>query len=189
MSLLKNYSLLPLTLFICACSANTLPMPTDTTPSIAQIQKTAIEISCQDLQNPAYQQAVLDRINQVRQQSRQCGQQYFSAAKPLSWNNNLYKGALAHSVDMANHNFLSHVSSTGQDFRTRLKNYNALGKANGENVASGQKTLNEVITKWIASPLHCSNIMNPKFTTYALACASDQSVKQKSYWTQQFGTR
>lgn len=189
MSLLKNYSLLPLTLFICACSANTLPMPTDTTPSIAQIQKTAIEISCQDLQNPAYQQAVLDRINQVRQQSRQCGQQYFSAAKPLSWNNNLYKGALAHSVDMANHNFLSHVSSTGQDLRTRLKNYNALGKANGENVASGQKTLNEVITKWIASPLHCSNIMNPKFTTYALACASDQSVKQKSYWTQQFGTR
>ncbi|MCU4424005.1 CAP domain-containing protein [Acinetobacter sp. WU_MDCI_Abxb74] len=189
MSLLKNYSLLPLTLFICACSANTLPMPTDTTPSIAQIQKTAIEISCQDLQNPAYQQAVLDRINQVRQQSRQCGQQYFSAAKPLSWNNNLYKGALAHSVDMANHNFLSHVSSTGQDLRTRLKNYNALGKANGENVASGQKTLNEVITKWIASPLHCSNIMNPKFTTYALACASDQSVKQKSYWTQQFGIR
>ena len=89
---------------------------------------------------------------------------------------------------MANNNFLSHVSSTGQDLRTRLKNYNALGKANGENVASGQKTLNEVITKWIASPLHCSNIMNPKFTTYALACASDQSV-QKSYWTQQFGTR
>ncbi|KHN66373.1 hypothetical protein AV645_09885 [Acinetobacter calcoaceticus] len=189
MSLLKTYSLLPFALFISACSVSSPSTPSDAVSVMPHTQKTAIEISCQDLQNPAYQQAVLDRINQVRQQSRQCGQQYFSAAKPLSWNNNLYKGALAHSVDMANHNFLSHVSSTGQDLRTRLKNYNALGKANGENVASGQKTLNEVITKWLASPLHCSNIMNPKFTTYALACASDQSVKQKSYWTQQFGTR
>lgn len=189
MSLLKNYSLLPLTLFICACSANTLPMPTDTTPSIAQIQKTAIEISCQDLQNPAYQQAILNTINQIRQQPRQCGQQFFSAAKLLSWNNNLYKGALSHSEDMAKHNFLGHVSSTGLDLKTRLKRYNTLGKANGENVASGQKTLSEVMSKWLPSPLHCSNLMNPKFTTYAIACASDQSVKQKSYWTQQFGTR
>ncbi len=90
---------------------------------------------------------------------------------------------------MATHNFLGHIGSTGLDLKSRLKLYNSLGKANGENVASGQKTLNEVMTKWLASPLHCSNLMNPKFTTYAIACASDQSVKQKSYWTQQFGTR
>lgn len=61
-----------------------------------------------------------------------------------------------------------------------------LSKANGENVASGQKTLSEVMAKWIASPLHCSNIMNPRYTEYAIACASDQSAKQRSYWTQQF---
>lgn len=48
------------------------------------------------------------------------------------------------------------------------------------------KTLNEVMAKWIASPLHCSNIMNPRYTEYAIACASDQSAKQRSYWTQQF---
>ncbi len=49
-----------------------------------------------------------------------------------------------------------------------------------------KKTLNEVMAKWIASPLHCSNIMNPRYTEYAIACASDQSAKQRSYWTQQF---
>ncbi|MFI8011258.1 CAP domain-containing protein [Acinetobacter sp. ABJ_C4_1] len=189
MSLLKTCSLLPITLFIGACSANTLAIPTDSTTSIAQIQNNSNEISCQDLQNPAYQQAVLNTINQIRQQSRQCGQQYFSATTPLSWNNNLYQGALSHSQDMATHNFLGHVGSTGLDLKSRLKLYNTLGKANGENVASGQKTLGQVMSKWLTSPLHCSNLMNPKFTTYAIACASAQSVKQKSYWTQQFGTR
>ena len=99
MSLLKICSLLPVTLFIGACSA--IP-----TASLTQIQKTSNEISCQDLQNPAYQQAVLNTINQIRQQSRQCGQQYFPATKLLSWSNNLYKGALSHSEDMAAHNFL-----------------------------------------------------------------------------------
>ncbi len=36
------------------------------------------------------------------------------------------------------------------------------------------------MAKWIASPLHCSNIMNPRYTEYAIACASDQSAKQKA---------
>lgn len=189
MSSLKNCSLLPAILFIGACSANTSAIPTDTGTSLAQIQKTSKEISCQDLQNPAYQQAVLKKINQIREQSRQCGRQYFSATIPVIWSNNLYKGALSHSEDMAAHNFLGHVGSTGLDLKSRLKLYNTLGKANGENVASGQKTLDEVMSRWLSSPLHCSNLMNPKFTTYAIACASDQSAKQKSYWTQQFGTR
>ncbi|MGK8803501.1 CAP domain-containing protein [Acinetobacter seifertii] len=189
MSLL-NFSILSVcSLILTACSVNSSSMPPTLSSSTPQIQKSPIEISCQDLQNPAFQQAILNTINQIRQQSRQCGQQYFSATKPLSWNNNLYQGALSHSQDMATHNFLGHVGSTVLDLKSRLKLYNSLGKANGENVASGQKTLNEVMTKWLASPLHCSNLMNSKFTTYAIACASDQSAKQKSYWTQQFGTR
>ncbi|MDS7966356.1 CAP domain-containing protein [Acinetobacter sp. V117_2] len=189
MNLLKVCTLLPSSLVIAACSVNSSSRPPPLNSSTPQVQKSPIEISCEDLQNPAYQQAILNTINQIRQQSRQCGQQYFSAAQPLSWNNNLYKGALSHSEDMATHNFLSHVSSTGLDLKSRLKLYNTLSKANGENVASGQKTLNEVMSKWLSSPLHCSNLMNPKFTTYAIACASDQSAKQKSYWAQQFGTR
>ncbi|CAP00285.1 conserved hypothetical protein; putative signal peptide [Acinetobacter baumannii SDF] len=186
MNLLKVCTLLPCSLVIAACSVNSSSTPPTLSSSTPQVQKSSIEISCQDLQNPAYRQAVLNAINQIRQDSRQCGQQYFSAAKPLSWNNNLYQGANAHSKDMANNNFLGHVGSTGLDLRARLKKYHMLSKANGENVASGQKTLNEVLAKWIASPLHCSNIMNPRYTEYAIACASDQSAKQRSYWTQQF---
>lgn len=189
MSLLKVCNLLSSGLVISACSVSSSSMPPSITPSTTQVETPPIKINCQDLQNPAYQQAVLKIINQIRQQSRQCGQQYFAATRPLSWSNNLYKGALSHSEDMATHNFLGHVGSTGLDLKSRLKIYNTLGKANGENVASGQKTLDEVMSRWLSSPLHCSNLMNPKFTTYAIACASDQSVKQKSYWTQQFGTR
>jgi len=188
MNLLKVSILLPFSFILAAYSMNASSMPPALNASTLQVQKSSIEINCQDLQNPTYQQAILNTINQIRQQSHQCGQQYFSATKPLSWSNNLYKGALSHSEDMAKNNFLGHVGSTGLDLKSRLKLYNTLGKANGENVASGQKTLGEVMSKWLSSPLHCSNLMNPKFTTYAIACASDQSVKQKSYWTQQFGT-
>ena len=63
------------------------------------------------------------------------------------------------------------------------------GRGGGENVARGQKNLNEVLTTWLNSPMHCANIMNPKFTDYAVACTFDSTEKQKPYWAQQFGIR
>lgn len=118
MSLLKVCNLLSSGLVISACSVSSSSMPPSITSSTSQVETPPIKISCQDLQNPAYQQAVLKKINQIRQQSRQCGQQHFSATRPLSWSNNLYKGALSHSEDMATHNFLGHVGSTGLDLKS-----------------------------------------------------------------------
>lgn len=77
MSLLKVCNLLSSGLVISACSVSSSSMPPSITPSTTQVETPPIKISCQDLQNPAYQQAVLKIINQIRQQSRQCGQQYY----------------------------------------------------------------------------------------------------------------
>ena len=41
---------------------------------------------------------------------------------------------------------------------------------------------------WLASPGHCSNIMNPDFTEMGAAYAIDKSSAAGSYWTQVFGT-
>ena len=84
---------------------------------------------------------------------------------------------------------LGHTSSTGLDLKARLKQSEFNGRGGGENAARGQKNLNEVMSVWLTSPVHCSNLMHHKFTDYAIACTSDQSAKQKSYWTQQFGVR
>ncbi len=173
----------------CNTSATTATPQENATSSVAQIQIETTEIRCQDLQNPAYQQVIIHAINEIRQHPRQCGQQHFAAAAPLRWNQHLYQSAFAHAEDMASHNILGHISSTGLYLKARLKQSEFKGRGGGENVARGQKNLNEVMSVWLASPVHCSNLMHPKFTDYAIACTSDQSAKQKSYWTQQFGVR
>ena len=37
----------------------------------------------------AYQQVIMNAINEIRQHPRQCGQQYFAAVAPLRWNSGL----------------------------------------------------------------------------------------------------
>ncbi|RLZ10980.1 CAP domain-containing protein [Acinetobacter sp. 2JN-4] len=189
MNHLKLFIQTPVFILLTACSASSSSIPQTTAASTTKIQKTTTEISCQDLSNPAYQQAMLNAINEIRKHPRQCGQQHFPAAAALTWNNQLYQSAFAHSKDMTEHNFLGHVSSTGLDLKARLKQSQFKGRGGGENVARGHQNLNDVTQKWLTSPVHCSNIMHPKFTDYAIACASDQSSQNRNYWTQQFGVR
>ena len=188
------YSCLSLVLLLSACSTHEPSSSPNSAsvsphPSVPQIPKSPAEIHCQDLQNPAYQQAVIEAINQIRQHTRQCGQHSFSAAAPLNWNHPLYRSAFAHSEDMAQHQFLGHINSAGLDFKNRLKLSQFKGHGGGENIAKGQSNLNEVMATWLTSPAHCSNLMNAKFTDYAIACSVDPSAPSKGYWTQQFGIR
>ncbi|MFM6958546.1 MAG: CAP domain-containing protein, partial [Acinetobacter sp.] len=62
----------------CNTSAPTAT-PQENATSVAQIQIETTEIRCQDLQNPAYRQVIINTINEIRQHPRQCGQQHFSA--------------------------------------------------------------------------------------------------------------
>lgn len=190
MSQFKVFISLPFYLFISTCGASSTTMPQDIiATAMPQIQKPALEISCQDLQNPAYQQVIMNAINEIRQHPRQCGQQYFAAVAPLRWNSGLHRSSLAHAQDMAEHNFLGHTSSTGLNLRSRLQLYQVKTRGGGENVARGQKNLDEVMATWGSSPVHCSNLMQSKFTDYAVACSFDESEKPKAYWVQQFGVR
>jgi len=46
------------------------------------------------------------------------------------------------------------------------------GAAFGENIASGQSSVDSVIAAWLGSEPHCRNIMNPLFTELAVACVN-----------------
>ncbi|MCU4390517.1 CAP domain-containing protein [Acinetobacter courvalinii] len=188
MNPLKPLSGLICLMFLSACSSSTPATSQQQSFSVAQINQPTVSIRCQDIQNPAYQQAILNAINEIRQHPQQCGGQHFPAVAPLKWSHALSQSAFAHAQDMAQHSMLGHTSSTGHDFRSRLKTQ-FKGHGGGENVARGQNSLNEVMATWLASPVHCRNLMHPKFTDYAIACTVDQSAKQKTYWTQQFGVR
>jgi uncharacterized protein YkwD len=57
----------------------------------------------------------------------------------------------------------------------------------GENIASGQESVDQVMAGWLASPGHCANIMDRWFTEMggAFAVAGGPG---RAYWTQVFGT-
>jgi uncharacterized protein YkwD len=59
----------------------------------------------------------------------------------------------------------------------------------GENIASGQRTVEDAVASWLDSPGHCANIMNPAFTDMGAAYAIDPRNRNRTaYWTQVFGT-
>jgi uncharacterized protein YkwD len=59
----------------------------------------------------------------------------------------------------------------------------------GENIASGVPTAREVVDGWLASPGHCSNIMDPRFTEMGVAYATERRSRGVIYWTQVFAER
>jgi len=150
-------------------------------------------------------QDLLDALNKARSIARDCypndpkrGQ--MEATHPLTWNTNLYASALEHSTDLANSDTFSHSGSgtehdtTGNgkpsEFFDRIL---ANGYTNyytvGENIAGGQKDLEEVMEAWLKSPGHCVNIMKDSYDEVGIAIVTNEDSTYGIYWTQNFGSK
>jgi uncharacterized protein YkwD len=144
----------------------------------------------------------LNVINRMRASGRKCGNTVYKAAKPLRWNDRLYRASYEHSKDMALSKHFSHSGSgtkydwtakkqnlgRGSSFSKRIEN-NGYVKHRGiaENIAYGAKSVDVVMQQWIASPGHCKNIMNPQFTEVGMA--EFVSKNGTHYWTQDFAAK
>jgi hypothetical protein len=56
----------------------------------------------------------------------------------------------------------------------------------GENPALGRMTAREAVDGWLASPRHCANIMEPRFTETGVALAAGRERDRPTYWVQTF---
>jgi uncharacterized protein YkwD len=151
----------------------------------------------------ADKQAFLDAINAARAETQDCGDQgVFDPAPALSWNDMLGNAAYEHSYDLAQSDTFSHTGSgtasdataqeehlgRGSDFRERIEhNGYTQWRSIGENIAAGQRDVDEVINAWLQSPHHCANMMNPKFKEVGMALVEKESSKYYQYWSQEFG--
>ena len=150
------------------------------------------------------QNQILNAINEARAVARDCqdGKGLVSAAPALTWNNDLYASAYEHSYDLAQSNTFSHYGSgTASDITGSNNNkssyFNERIKANGyveyrtigENIAGGQATIQEAVTAWLASPTHCTNIMNANFKEIGVAVVTNATSDYGIYWTQSFGAK
>ncbi len=124
-----------------------------------------------------FESQVFELINQRRAEN---------GVAPLEKDNHLREAAYLHSKDMADNNFMSHTGSDGSSFSTRIRRTAFAGSPGGENVASGQRTPEQVMEAWMNSSGHRRNILNAQFRYVGVGV--HEGGRYGSYsWTQVFG--
>lgn len=134
----------------------------------------------------AVSRRVLALANEARERPRRCGTSFLGSASPLALSQGLSNAALAHSRDMAEHNRMSHEGSDGSTPAQRVTRARYKWRIVGENIAAGPTTPEEVMKGWLASPGHCQNLMDPRFTELGVGFVLHPQSESGVYWTQVF---
>lgn len=135
-----------------------------------------------------WQADMVQAINVARAVGRQCGSEFYPAAGPVTHNDVLAVAAQLHAEDMAINNYFDHVSLDGRNPGDRITDAGYNWRTYGENIAAGQRSVDEVMAGWLASPGHCANIMNPAFEEVGLGLYEYSASRYGRYWVQNFGT-
>lgn len=129
----------------------------------------------QDAQLGAYQQKVVDLVNQRRKEN---------GLAPLSVNRSLAKVAEVKASDMRDNNYFTHTSPTYGSPFDMIKQFGISYRAAGENIAKGQKTPETVMDGWMNSEGHRANILNDNYTEIGVGYVTDSNGM--TYWVQMF---
>ena len=129
---------------------------------------------------------VLRLVNAVRGQVQHCGRSVMSAVPPLRLNQLLSDAALVHAQDMLRFNYFDHTGRDGSSPAERVAATGYRYRIVGENLAAGPETPQEAVRGWMASPGHCQNIMDNRFSELGVAFAATRSGRPRIVWTQEF---
>ena len=94
----------------------------------------------------------------------------------------LCTAARNHSVDMAQHNFMSHTGSDGSDPGDRILATGYQWGSYGENVGAGYSTPAAMVNAWMNSPGHRANILS-NFCYLGVGYAYSSQSTYGHYWT------
>ena len=98
---------------------------------------------------------------------------------PLAWDDRVAAVAQAHSADMVARSFFSHTNPDGASPFDRLAAAGITYSSAGENIAYGYPTAESVLTAWLNSPGHRSNIENAGYTHHGVGLVG-------THWTHLF---
>jgi uncharacterized protein YkwD len=130
---------------------------------------------------------VLGIVNAHRAAGAVCGTTTFGPAPALVLDLRLRDAARLHSIDMATQNYFSHTSLDGRTFSQRISATSFNGaKPWAENIAAGYASPAAMMSGLMASPGHCSNIMNPAYRAIGIGYAFGPGSTYGHYWTQDF---
>lgn len=155
-----------------------VPAPTPTpapapAPSVPETTPgNSVEQGEQNASISAIEQEVLNLTNRERQQA---------GLAPLAIDKNLMNSAREKSKDMSRNNYFSHTSPTYGSPFDQMKAFGVTYRSAAENIASGQRSAEEVVRAWMNSPGHRQNILTANFTHIGIGYDANGH-----YWTQQF---
>ncbi|GAA0570763.1 hypothetical protein GCM10010172_64020 [Paractinoplanes ferrugineus] len=104
--------------------------------------------------------------------------------KPLTVDAHLLTAARAHSAFMATTGKFSHTGRGSSTFDYRIKTA-GYSKPSAENIAYGYRSAAEVVSGWMNSPGHRTNILNCQSTRVGVGAV--YAANGTPYYTQDFG--
>lgn len=126
-------------------------------------------------------------VNAIRSQPRHCGSAgFFPAAAPVSYDPRLANASLAHVTDMIERDYFAHVGAPSARHpggsrlaeRVRAAGYpwtvgpTGRGTAAAEVLGRGQRSFQQILAGWLASPRHCAALMSPSMRQFGVAARS-----------------
>lgn len=93
----------------------------------------------------------------------------------------LEQAALQQAGYMASREHMSHTTSWGKDFASRMKDNGVRGAA-AENIAAGRFDQQKLFDIWMHSDGHRRNMLDPDFSRFGLAYVRDGRDPALRYW-------
>lgn len=109
--------------------------------------------------------------------------------KPLKVNQKLTAAAQAHSEDLARSDRISHFGSDGSDHWQRIHRTGYSARVTAENVATGQRSVNDVIVGWEKSRDHNANLLLADAEEMGIAMVYKPDTQFKTFWTLVVGAK
>ena len=159
----------------------------DTEPSEPEVPDNSY---CQDVSNwdpewSAWEDEVVALVNLERAAGAVCGGTEYDPAGPVVSSPHLRCASRVHSKDMVDRGYFSHTNPDNQSPWERISLAGYPYQPTGENIAAGQSSAAAVLSSWMNSPGHCSNIMNPSSNQIGVGYYPGGGYGH--YWTQTFG--
>lgn len=123
----------------------------------------------------SYEQKVAELVNVEREKA---------GLPALKLDTSISNVARLKSKDMADNNYFAHQSPTYGSAGNMLSQYGIKWSAWGENIASGQRTPEAVVSAWMNSSGHRANILSSNYSKIGVGYVTNSNGTP--YWTQMF---
>lgn len=108
--------------------------------------------------------------------------------QPVALSDKLNRASEVHAKDLAKHGIAAHDGTDGSTHSERAQRQGYYFQLIAENVATGQKSWDQVFQAWKDSPGHNKNLLAEGVEDFGIALVYEPTTTFTTYWTMLVGT-